>query len=184
MDSHEIDLIRRAQAGEHAAFEALVRRHDRRVLQVAYGILGNRDDAYDAYQNTFIKAFTRIRAFRFESAFGTWLIRIAINQSINLRKRRRWDRRRPLDTLYDTPQATGTTTSPDETLINTELSEQIRESMALLSARERSVFVLKHLHGYKIREIAPMIDCAEGTVKNYLFRATQKMRHALQPLVE
>jgi RNA polymerase sigma-70 factor (ECF subfamily) len=68
--------------------------------------------------------------------------------------------------------------------MNEEIAEQIQQSLSPLSDRERAVFVLKHMQGYKIREIAGMIDCAEGTVKNYLFRATQKMRNALQPLYE
>jgi len=74
--------------------------------------------------------------------------------------------------LHDTKAA-------DELVINTELSSEIASSLDLLSDRERSVFILKHQHGYKLREIAKMIGCAEGTVKNYLFRATRKVRTAL-----
>jgi RNA polymerase sigma-70 factor (ECF subfamily) len=185
MDQEEIGLIQRAQAGERRAFEELVRLHDRRILQVAYGILGNRDDAYDAYQNTFIRAFTHLKAFRFESAFSTWLTRIAINQSLNLRKKQRWRHWLSLDGPQPVPlPEAGPSDQPVQDMMNEEIAEQIQQSLSLLSDRERTVFVLKHMQGYKIREIAGMIDCAEGTVKNYLFRATQKMRNALQPLYE
>jgi RNA polymerase sigma-70 factor (ECF subfamily) len=68
---------------------------------------------------------------------------------------------------------------PDELMVRTEISEGIRRCLDALSDRERTVFVLKHQHGYKLREIAVMLDCAEGTVKNYLFRATRKMKKLL-----
>ncbi len=181
MDTTEITLIQRAQAGDRLAFDALMRQHDQRILQVCYGVLGERADACDACQNTFIRAFTNIRKFRFESAFGTWLTRIAINQAINVRKKRRWHQRLSLDTLTTAPAVAGPQSQPEHDMMNEETAGLIRQSMDRLSDRERAVFVLKHMHGYKLREIADMIDCAEGTVKNYLFRATQKMRKALQP---
>lgn len=188
MEQHERDLIHRAQAGDTRAFDELVKLHDRRVLQVAHGILGNLQDAYDAYQNTFIKAFDRIDTFRFESAFGTWLSRIALHQSLNLKKKLRWKRRLSLDALTGTHMERQAGAKQQEELeagmLSEELSEHIQQSMEHLSDRERAVFVLKHMHGYKLREIAQMLDCAEGTVKNYLFRATRKMRAALQPFYE
>jgi len=185
MDQEEINLIARAQAGEADAFEALMCRHDRRVFQVAHGILGNTQDAADAYQNTMIRAFTRLDTFRSESAFGTWLTRIAVNQSLNLRKKLRWQRRLSLEALAGTAaEPVSETPLPPHDAMNAELSDQIRQGMTRLSDRERAVFVLRHMHGYKLREIGLMISCAEGTVKNYLFRATRKMRTALAPYYE
>ena len=185
MDQHEINLIQQAQAGDARAFDELVRLHDRRILQVAHGLLGNMQDAADAYQNTLIRAFTRMNTFRFESAFGTWLTRIAVNQSLNLRKKLRWKQRLSLDALTGThAEPRAATDRPEQAIMTEELSAHLNDSMERLSDRERAVFVLKHMHGYKIREIALLIDCAEGTVKNYLFRATQKMRTALQPYYE
>jgi len=187
MDPQEIDLIHRAQAGDARAFEELVCRYDRRILQLAHGILGNLPDAYDAYQEALVRAYTRLDTFRFESSFGTWFIRIAINQALNLRKKLRWKQRLSLDALTGTkaePRAVHRASRPDHDVMNEELTQHIQQSMERLSDRERAVFVLKHMHGYKIREIAGMIDCAEGTVKNYLFRATRKMRSALQPYYE
>ena len=186
MDPNEINHIRAAQQGDRRAFDALIQLHERRTLQVIVGIVGDRDDAHDVFQNTFIRAWTKLRTFRFESAFGTWITRIAINQALNQRKKRRWKQRLSLDALRaERPvQEPTTTKEPMADLMNTELGDRITSSMDALSDRERAVFTLKHMHGYKIREIAAMIDCAEGTVKNYLFRATQKMRSALQPYYE
>ena len=88
MENQEKTLIKQVQAGNTKAFDQLVSRHDKQILQIIYGILGNLDDAQDIYQDTFLKAFEKINSFRFQSKFSTWLIRIAINLSINFRKRK------------------------------------------------------------------------------------------------
>lgn len=182
MNSHENELVRAAKEGDALAFEELIRRHDRRLLQVAHGIMGNMQDAYDAYQDGIIRAYLKMDSFRFESSFGTWITRIVINQSLNMKKKLRWKSRVSIDhVLGDHAEIEGMTESeqPDELMVRSELSDNIHQCLDNLSDRERAVFVLKHQHGYKLREIAVMLSCAEGTVKNYLFRGTQKMRKAL-----
>lgn len=178
MDPRELELIEAAKGGDNRAFDELIRRYDQRTLQIAHGIMGNMQDAYDAYQEGVIRAWSRLSSFRYESAFGTWFTRIVINQSINQKKKLRWKKRLSLEDLVGN-DIVSPNRDPDDVLINTELSSQIQKSMESLSDRERVVFVLKHMHGYRLREIALMIDCAEGTVKNYLFRATQKLRSSL-----
>ena len=182
MNSSETELVQAAQGGDTLAFEELIRRYERRLLQVAHGIMGNMQDAYDAYQDGIIRAYTKLDSFRFESSFGTWLTRIVINQSLNLKKKLRWSSRLSLDTLMGDKmefEEISHAEQPDELMVRTELSATIQMSLDNLSDRERTVFVLKHQHGYKLREIAVMLECAEGTIKNYMFRATQKMRKAL-----
>ncbi|GMQ82360.1 MAG: hypothetical protein BMS9Abin05_1810 [Rhodothermia bacterium] len=78
MNSNETELVKAAQGGDALAFEELIRRHDRRLLQVAHGIMGNMQDAYDAYQDSIIRGYTKLDSFRFESSFGTWLTRIVM----------------------------------------------------------------------------------------------------------
>lgn len=182
MNSSETELVQAAQGGDTLAFEELIRRYERRLLQVAHGIMGNMQDAYDAYQDGIIRAYTKLDSFRFESSFGTWLTRIVINQSLNLKKKLRWSSRLSLDTLMSDKmefEEISHAEQPDELMVRTELSATIQMSLDNLSDRERTVFVLKHQHGYKLREIAVMLECAEGTIKNYMFRATRKMRKAL-----
>lgn len=182
MNSNETELVKAAQGGDARAFEELIRRYDKRLLQIAHGIMGNMQDAYDAYQEGIIRGFTKLDSFRFESSFGTWLTRIVINQSLNLKKKLRWSNRLSLDdSITDKMEFEEMVQSvqPDELMVRTELSASIQKSLEKLSDRERTVFVLKHQHGYKLREIAVMLGCAEGTVKNYMFRATRKMRKAL-----
>lgn len=181
MNPRDFDLIQAAKAGDNRAFDELIRLYDKRILQVAHGIMGNMQDAYDAYQEGVIRAHKNLQSFRFESSFNTWLTRIVINQALNMKKKLRVRRFLSFDqpdtislSLVEDDQL-----GADEIMIKSELSHQIKRSLENLSDRERAVFVLKHMHGYKLREIAAMIDCAEGTVKNYLFRATRKMRDEL-----
>jgi len=182
MDRQEYDLIQAAKDGDHAAFGELLERHDAQILHVAHGIMGNMQDAYDAYQDGVIKAYTNLSSFRMESKFSTWLTRIVINQALNLRKKLKWKRRLSFEQLTEDGPDIGAEDEPgaDELMIRTELGREILQAMNVLSDRERTVFVLKHMHDYKLREIAVMIDCAEGTVKNYLFRATRKLRAELE----
>lgn len=185
MDNHELELIRRARQGSVEAFDQLVRLHDRRILQMIRSIVGNLDDAYDVYQETFIRAYHKLASFRFESELGTWLGRIAINLSINWRKRQR---RRQWLTLEPANEAAvyGKSDEGDERdegaeglMMNRELREEILREVNRLPEQQRAVFILKHFQGLKIREIADMMDCAEGTIKNHLFRATQKLQKSL-----
>jgi len=186
MDERETRLIRRAQEGDGAAFEALVQMHDRQVLKLARQMLNNLEDAQDVYQDIFIKVFRKLPSFRFESEFSTWLYRIVINQCLNYRQWRR--RRRFLS--FDSPKddeenPTGylpkdNTPDPEKAALSMELGREIALAMESLSDKQRAVFVLRHFHDQKLQDIAKTLGCAEGTVKNYLFRATQQMQKKLR----
>ena len=186
MDKDEELLIKRAQRGNLQAFEALVHRYDAKVMKVIYNMVHDFEDARDIYQEVFIKVFKSIDKFRFQSEFYSWLFRIVVNTCISFRKKRT---KHQYDSLDEFP--TGDDKSwkivkndnghdPEQQLLNTELSEQIQRSIDQLSAKQKAVFILKHYHGYKLREIASIMECAEGTIKNYLFRATQKLQNSLQ----
>ena len=181
MNHREQELIQAAKDGDNRSFDELVRLYDSRILQVAHGIMGNMQDAYDAYQEGVIRAYQNLNSFRSDSSFGTCLTRIVINQALNMKKKLRWNQRLSLEQLQDVAPAflEDSSATPDEVYITNELSAEIQKGLEVLSDRERAVFVLKHMHGYKLREIGVMINCAEGTVKNYLFRATRKLRKVL-----
>lgn len=185
MDNHELELIRRARQGSVEAFDQLVRLHDRRILQMIRSIVGNLDDAYDVYQETFIRAYHKLASFRFESELSTWLGRIAINLSINWRKRQRrrqWftlDQANESMAFQDSQEWVSHDNPAEGVMINQELQAEILREVNRLPEQQRAVFILKHFQGLKIREIADMMDCAEGTIKNHLFRATQKLQKSL-----
>jgi len=184
MDERENRLIRQAQQGSTSAFTQLVARHDRRVLQLAYQLLSSERDAEDVYQDIFLLVFRKLSSFRFESEFSTWLYRIAVNQCINFRKKRQRRRYQGLATWDDEGEEVllpheDASPDPERLLLNQELGERISAALNTLSDQQRAVFVLRHFHGHKVREIAEILSCAEGTVKNYLFRATQHLQKKL-----
>jgi len=187
MDNHEIQLVQQAQQGNLKAFEKLVIRYDRSILQTANLMMGNRADAQDVYQETFLRAFQNISGFRFQSHFKTWLTRIAINTAINMRRKRRIGQFISIFDMSDENADIRAIPVKDDNMTtdmefaSAELRQHIEKGLQKLSGKERAVFTLKQYQEYKIKEIAAIMNCAEGTVKNYLFRATQKLKKHLLP---
>ena len=181
----ETALIRAAQSGDVRAFEALVERYDRQVLELARSLVHNFEDAEDVYQEVFVRVYKHLPRFRFESRFSTWLYRVVVNYCLSYKRRAR-----AAVSLDDPGALNGASrqwtlpsgeTTPEAEVLNQELAQRIESALSQLSAQQKAVFVLRHFHGRKLREIAEILACREGTVKNYLFRATQKMQKLLQP---
>lgn len=185
MTQNEIETIRAAQEGDTKAFDELVRIYDRQVFKIAYDITGNTHDAHDVFQETFLRAFSKISTFRFDSSFKTWLLRIAINLSKNHYKKQRLKKWFSLGSDYETPlcgmqnKENEEFADPDRQLESRETMTMIHNALAQLSENQRIVFVLKHMHGYKVKEIAEKTGYSEGTVKTHLFRGTRKLKNVL-----
>ncbi|MBN2013098.1 RNA polymerase sigma factor [candidate division KSB1 bacterium] len=187
MPEQEHILIAKAQRGNIQAFEQLIYRYDAQVMALIYNMVNNSEDARDIYQDVFVKVFTAIKKFRQDSKFETWVYRIAINTCINFRKSRsrfQFDEFNELDNNQINDNARSNESQPDQSVLNAELNSHIQEAISSLSPKQRAVFVLRHYHEYKLSEIADMLGYSDGTVKNYLFRATQKMKVQLQELYE
>lgn len=184
----EFELVQRAQNGDAKAFEDLVVLHDRQVLNVAYSMTGSLTDAQDVYQETFLRVFKAIRGFRFQSSFRTWVLRIAVNQAINWRKKQRLRSFLSIDSGSSNDDAPfvhlASQSDASGAVQSEEILRLIQNGMNGLSSKERAVFTLRHFEEVKIKDIAVVLDCAEGTVKNLLFRATKKMQKALKHYVE
>jgi RNA polymerase sigma-70 factor, ECF subfamily len=182
------DLILAVKRGDVMAFEQLVRQYDKKVLAIALSYCKDAEAAKDIYQEVFIRVYKAIPSFRFQSQFSTWLYRITANVCLTHRARRREESKlRSLDEPFR--QGTdglsiGQTLQSDEQLeertFQVEVSERVRKAMGSLSPQQRLVFSLRHYQGYKLKEIAALMDCAEGTVKKYLFTATEKMRELMK----
>ncbi|HXR98422.1 MAG TPA: sigma-70 family RNA polymerase sigma factor [Terriglobales bacterium] len=180
--------IRAAQAGDHTAFELLVRQHEAMVLRLVRGLARQPDEAWDLYQETFTKLFTTLPRFRFECAFSTWVYRVATNAGLDYLRRQRV--RRGLWFQYPgaadaaPPQVVDPSAGadPERTLLNHELQKRINGALAKLPARQRLVFELRHFQGLKLALIAEILHTTEATAKNALFRATRRLRVELDDL--
>jgi len=185
------ELIREAQKGQRAAFDALVRRYDQSVLRLALHMLGNEQDAQDVHQEAFIKAYRHLGNFRFECSFYTWLYRIVTNlclDQLRRRKSRREDPATVIDSSGDEMDLLANISderamaNPARELERKRMGERIHEALDKLTPRERMVFELKHYQGLKLRTIGEMLNTTEETAKNTLFRATRKLRANLTEL--
>lgn len=187
--AEDVILVRRAQAGDRAAFDALVRLYDRDVLRLALRMTGSAEEAADLYQEAFLKVYRSLANFRFNSSFSTWLHRVVVNLCLDyLRKRgRRKELQAPahdneregfLETVADERPGL----DPERALAATEIGRRIEAALERLTPRERVVFELRHYEGLRLRMIGEICGTSEETAKNCLFRATQKLRLALADL--
>ncbi|HLP16328.1 MAG TPA: sigma-70 family RNA polymerase sigma factor [Bacteroidota bacterium] len=188
MAFQDIDLITKAQHGDIAAFEELIFRYDKNVLGIAAQFVHSAEDAKDIYQEVLIRVFKGLPKFRFQSEFSTWMYRIATNVCLTHTSGRQKHKHHSLDESGDesdehhrqlSPVIVSADPQPDEAMMNEELAGQVRTALGYLSPQQRLVFTLKHYQGLKLRDIASMMQCTEGTVKKHLFTAMQRMRKHL-----
>jgi RNA polymerase sigma-70 factor (ECF subfamily) len=179
-------LVKRSQKGDTRAFEELVKMYQDRIYALSYQLTGNHADAEDLAQNTFIKAYRALPKFRNEADFGTWLHRIAVNLSINEKRKRRPDVSldNPVQTMDgEMPRMVASDTeSPEEAYENKEFSGMVRRALKELSVEHRAVLVLREMQGYSYDEIAVMLDCSLGTVKSRINRARQTLKKEITRL--
>jgi RNA polymerase sigma-70 factor (ECF subfamily) len=183
----EAALIRAAQAGDQDAFERLVRQYDQNVLRLAMNLLRSPEDAYDIYQEAFLRVYRSLDSFRFDCSFHTWLYRIVTNLCLDHLRKRKVRKTEPavvetgdgpvdrLESFAD-QRAHG---DPQRSLLSRELHGKIEEVLAGMTPRERMVFEMRHYQGMRLRAIGEVLGTTEEAAKNCLFRATQKMRGAL-----
>jgi RNA polymerase sigma-70 factor, ECF subfamily len=182
----DVDLVRLAQNGDRHAFATLVTRYQRRVLGMAYHMVGNESDAADIAQDVFLKAWKALPKFEARSQFYTWIYRIAHNTGLDyLRKRRTHSRTFAFDDAIDHSHEDGATGSlshdagPDGALEHRELGERIHAALQTLSPEHRAVVMLKEIEGLSYQEIADSVGCTLGTVMSRLFYARKKLQALL-----
>ncbi len=177
----------RAKAGDADAFRVLVERHSRPLFRLAFRMTSNEQDAEDVVQETFLRAYRRIGNFDERASFGTWLYRITVNCSLDLvraRKRRSEHSGQANPEMDDLMQSLpASAPSPDRMAMSGEARERIAAAMGELSASEKTAFVLRHFEGMCIDEVSRVLGCRPGAARHCVFRAVQKLRRALEPLV-
>lgn len=180
MELTDNELIINANKGDVLALEELIYRYDKMVLRLAMKYTGNSDDAKDIYQEVFIRVYKNLSSFQFKSEFSTWLFRITSNVCITFKRKYIKQNLLSLNDednsgyLSAIPDDEGL--SPDNLAVNSEHGVKINEALNTLSPNQKMSFLLKHYEGYKIREIAEMMNCKEGTIKKYLFEAVRKLK--------
>lgn len=187
MHDSDSSAVARVVDGDGNAFQSLVERHSKYVFHVAYRLTGSSQDAEDVVQETFLKAYRQLSRFEARANFRTWLHRIAVNCSIDyIRARRAREIGQDLSDLEDAAAADltlGGHVSPDRLAMSVQIDERVREAMSGLTKMERAAFMLRHVEGRPIREVASALGLRTEAAKNSIFRAVRKMRAALEPFV-
>jgi RNA polymerase sigma-70 factor (ECF subfamily) len=182
------ELVRRVQQGDKLAFDLLVIKYQHKVIQLANHYVKDVSEAQDVAQETFIKAYRAINNFRGESAFYTWLYRIAINTAKNdlVSRSRRPTNYQPesdtLETAANVAQLQDVNT-PETELLNQEILVVIKKTIDELPEEMRIAITLCEFDGLSYENIAQTMDCPVGTVRSRIFRAREAIDNALTPLL-
>jgi RNA polymerase sigma-70 factor (ECF subfamily) len=180
-------LVALAQGGDEQAFEELVERHKQKAYHIAFDFCRDREDAKDLSQDAFLKAFVNLKNFDGRSSFYTWFYRILVNLCLDYKRRLK---RSPTDSFDETlePQMERShepsqPRSPDQQVLVGQMSRRVDAALQALPAKQRTAFILKNHQGLSIKEIAELMQTAEGTVKVHLHRAVTALRHSLAEFV-
>lgn len=179
--------VERARAGDSDAFRLLVEQHSRSIFRLAFRMTGNEQDAEDVVQETFLRAYKQLDRYEARSSFSTWLFRIASNYSLDLirmRKRHEDKRERGTDEERDILQHIAMDTpGPDRIVYGGQIRDRVNAALDELSPQERTAFVLRHFEGLSIEEIGVSLGTGTNATKHSIFRAVQKLRKNLEPVV-
>jgi RNA polymerase sigma-70 factor (ECF subfamily) len=187
IDDPDKELVKRWQAGDAAAFEQLVRRHEKKVFRLLLRMMGNREEAEDVAQETFLSLHRHGHRFRGEARFSTFVYRVASNAALN--RRRTLGRNRARTQQLAVRQAAGddlpyAPRDPEDATSGAELSLQVRRALECLKPSLRLPVLLYDIEGLAYGEIAEVLGVAEGTVKSRIHRARKALRVYLAPLVK
>lgn len=189
LDPLDHELVRRVQLGERAAFDVLVRRYQHRVIAVISRYIGDRAEAEDVAQDSFIRAYRAIGGFRGDAQFYTWLHRIAINTAKNHLVAMK--RRPPTDDIdvvdaeqFDAALALRETDTPERELMRQEVEQTVMRAVNALPDELRQAITLREVEGLAYDEIAQQLGCPIGTVRSRIFRAREAIDKQLRPLLD
>jgi RNA polymerase sigma-70 factor (ECF subfamily) len=179
-------LVRAAQKGDQGAFRQLVERYQRRVYQLALGMMKDADEAMDISQETFVRVHRYLPTFKGDSSFFTWTYRIAMNLCLDAQRRRNRGERidvsegdeAEIEAAMDPPSAA--LAGPQRAALNSELKDKIEDALAGLSENHRAILLLREVEGLSYEELAKVLGIRKGTVMSRLFHARLKMQKKLR----
>jgi RNA polymerase sigma-70 factor (ECF subfamily) len=182
-------LVERVQRGDKNAFNLLVKKYQHKVVNLVARYVNNPGDVPDVAQEAFIKAYRALSTFRGESAFYTWLYRIAVNTAKNYLTSQ--GRRPPSSDVeadeaeyYDGGEALQEVATPENLTLTDEIKRTVFTAIEALPEDLRTAITLRELEGLSYEEIAEIMDCPVGTVRSRIFRAREAIDKKLQPLIE
>jgi RNA polymerase sigma-70 factor (ECF subfamily) len=188
-ESVDQELVERVQQGDRAAFDLLVRKYQHKVVKLVSRYVRDSSEALDVAQEAFIKAYRAISSFRGESAFYTWLYRIAINTAKNYLVAKN---RQPVNKesevgepdQFDLASQLTDIDTPEGLILSEEIRQTILQAIEQLPEDLRTAIILRELEGMSYEEIAQTMDCPVGTVRSRLFRARESIDNELKSLIE
>jgi RNA polymerase sigma-70 factor (ECF subfamily) len=181
----DLDLVQASKHGDIAAFEELVKRYDRTLFRIAQSVTHNREDSQDAVQETFLKAYQHLGDFRGDSKFSTWLIRIAVNQSLMKLRKQRAIREESLDEDFQGDsdklprEVIDWAPNPEQLYRTSELRQILIKTIDELPPSLRVVFVLQDLEALSTDQTAEALNLSQSAVKSRLWRARLQLRERL-----
>lgn len=187
----DLDLVQRVKNGDKEAFNLLVLKYQRKVGRLVRRLVNNSDEADDVVQDAFIKAYRALPQFRGDSAFYTWLYRIAVNTAKNHLVSRG---KRPISLSelasndpngesFEPPDVTVDNNTPEAELMSRQVGEAVNRSVAALPEELRTALCLREIDGLSYEEIAEAMNCPIGTVRSRIFRAREAVAAELRPLL-
>lgn len=182
-------LVRRVQKGDNAAFDVLVRKYQHKILKLVMRYVRDHSEAEDVTQEAFLKAYRALPNFRGDSAFYTWIYRIAINTAKNFLVAAK---RRPLDynldlqdpAQYEMQARLKDIDSPERMMLTEEIRSTVNRAIDKLPEDLRTAIILREMEGMSYEEIAQTMECPVGTVRSRIFRAREAIDKRLRPLLE
>jgi len=185
----DLELVQRAQRGERGAFDLLVLKYQHKVVKLIARFISNPAEAEDVAQDAFVKAYRALKSFRGDSAFYTWIYRIAINTAKNALMSRK---RRPMDydldlqdpDQYERHARLSDSATPERLLLTEEIRRTVQQAMRELPVDLRTAIMLREIDGLSYEEIAESMECPVGTVRSRIFRAREAIDNKLKPLLE